>query len=140
MSLSNIFDIASSGMTAETTRISASAQNMTNANVVVGNPAQAYQPKYPIFEAIQEEANRWMGDKTSPGVKVRGTYLSEAPPTMRYEPNNPVADGNGYVYAPNISAVEEMANMISASKSYQIDVNIFNMAKQLIQRTLQIGQ
>lgn len=140
MSLSTVFDIASSGMVAETARLSTSAQNMTNANVAVGNPNEVYQPKYPIFEAVQEQANQWMGDNLKSGVKVQGTYVSEAPPTMRYEPNNPIADANGYVYTPNVSTVEEMANMISASKSYQMDINMFNMTKQLIQQTLQMGQ
>lgn len=140
MSLSSVFDIASSGMVAETERLSTSAQNMTNANVEVGNPNQVYQPRYPIFEAVQEQANQWMGDKLNAGVKLQGTYVSNAPPLMRYEPNNPIADANGYVYTPNVSTVEEMANMISASKSYQMDINMFNMTKQLMQQTLQLGQ
>jgi flagellar basal-body rod protein FlgC len=135
-----VFDIASSGMVAETARLSTSAQNMTNANVTVGNPRDAYQPRYPVFEAVQEQANQWMGDQTKAGVKVQGTYISNAPPLMRYEPNNPIADANGYVYSPKISAVEEMANMISASKSYQMDINMLNTTKQLMQRTLQLGQ
>lgn len=140
MSLGNVFDIASSGMVAETARLTTSAQNMTNANVTVGNPNEVYQPRYPIFESVQEQANQWIGDDLKAGVKVKGTYVSDAAPSMRYEPNNPIADANGYVYTPNISTVEEMANMISASKSYQMDVNMFNMTKQLIQQTLQLGQ
>jgi flagellar basal-body rod protein FlgC len=140
MSLNTVFDIASSGMVAETARLSTSAQNMTNANVAVGNPNDVYQAKYPIFEAVQEQANQWIGDNLKAGVKVQGTYVSEAPPLMRYEPNNPIADSRGYVYTPNVSTVEEMANMISASKSYQMDINMFNMTKQLIQQTLQMGQ
>ncbi|RUR08871.1 flagellar basal body rod protein FlgC [Legionella sp. km772] len=140
MSLSSVFDIASSGMAAETQRLSTSAQNMTNANVEVGNPNDVYQARYPIFEAVQAQANQWMGDNVKAGVKLQGTYVSNAPPSMRYEPNNPIADANGYVYTANISTVEEMANMISASKSYQMDINMFTMTKQLMQQTLQLGQ
>lgn len=140
MSLSSVFDIASSGMVAETQRLSDSAQNMTNANVEVGNPNNVYQARYPIFEAVQERANQWIGDNTRAGVKLLGTYQSGAAPIARYEPNNPISDANGYVYTPSISTVEEMANIISASKSYQMDVNMFTMTKQLMQQTLQLGQ
>lgn len=140
MSLGSVFDIASSGMVAETERLSTSAQNMTNANIEVGNPNDVYQPRYPIFEAVQQEANQWMGENLKAGVKLQGIYTSNAPPSMRYEPNNPIADANGYVYTSNISTVEEMANMISASKSYQMDINMFTMTKQLMQQTLQLGQ
>jgi len=140
MSLNTIFDIASSGMAAETQRLSTSAQNMTNANVEVGNPNDVYKPRYPIFQSVQEQANQWMGDNIKAGVKVQGIYESDAPPSMRYEPNNPIADASGYVYTSNISTVEEMANMISASKSYQMDINMLNTTKQLMQKTLQLGQ
>lgn len=140
MSLNAIFDIAGSGMSAETARLTNSAENMTNANIEVGSPDQAYQPRYPIFQAVQEEANQWIGDNVKAGVKLEGVYVSNAPPTARYEPNNPIADGNGYVYTSNVSYVEEMANMISASKSYQMDIELLNTTKQLMQRTLQLGE
>lgn len=140
MSLSAIFDIAGSGMAAETARLAASAQNMTNANVEVSNPADVYQPQYPVFQTVQEQANKWMGDTLEAGVKLQGIYVSDAAPSMRYEPNNPIADANGYVYTSNISTVEEMANMISASRSYQMDIEVLTTAKQLMQRTLQLGE
>lgn len=140
MSLVSVFDIAGSGMSAETARLTASAQNMTNANIEVGNPQDVYQARYPVFEAVQEQANKWMGDKQTAGVKVQGIYLSEAAPSMRYEPNNPKADASGYVYTSNVSTVEEMANMISASKAYQMNVNVMNMIKQMMQQTLQLGE
>jgi flagellar basal-body rod protein FlgC len=140
MSLNTVIDIASSGMVAQTQRLSTSAQNMTNANVEVGNPNDVYQPRYPIFQAVQEQANQWMGENIKAGVKLQGIYVSNVSPSMRYEPNNPIADANGYVYTPNISTVEEMANMISASKSYQMNINILNTTKQLMQRTLQLGE
>jgi flagellar basal-body rod protein FlgC len=140
MSLNTVFDIAGSGLSAETSRLSASAQNMTNANVVSGTPGEVYQPQYPVFQAVQETANQWIGDNLKAGVKLQGMYVSNVPPTMTYDPNNPISDANGYVYSPNISTVEEMANMISASKSYQMDVDLLNTTKQLMQRTLQLGE
>ena len=139
MSLNAIFDIAGSGMNAETARLSASAENMTNANIAAGNPNDVYQPRYPVFQSVQEQATQWMGENNKPGVKLAGVYLSNAPPTMRYEPNNPIADSNGYVYTPNVSTVEEMANMISASRSYQMDIGMLSTTKQLMQQTLQLG-
>jgi flagellar basal-body rod protein FlgC len=114
MSLGSVIDIASSGLVAETARISSSAQNMTNANIEVGDPNQVYQPTYPVFQAVQEQANQWVGDNVKQGVQLQGVYVSNAPPTIRYEPNNPIADANGYVYTSNISSVEELANIISA--------------------------
>ena len=82
MSLSTVFDIASSGMVAETARLSSSAQNMTNANVTVGNPNDVYQPRYPVFAAVQEQANQWVGDKVKAGVQLQGIYVSNAPPAV----------------------------------------------------------
>jgi flagellar basal-body rod protein FlgC len=140
MSLNTIFDIAASGLSAETARLSASAQNMTNANVTTGNPSDVYQPQYPVFEAVQAEANQWMGENVSAGVKLDGIYVSDAEPLMRYEPNNPIADSQGYVYSPNVSTVEEMANMISASRSYEMDIQMVSTTKQLMQQLLQLGQ
>lgn len=143
MSLNNIFDIAGSAMSAETVRMSTSASNMANANVVVGSPDEVYQAQYPVFTAIQAEANAAMaanGQQPFGGVSVTGIYQSDADPFKRFEPNNPVADQDGFVYAPAVNHVEEMANMISASRSYQINLELIGTTKQLMQRTLQLGQ
>lgn len=137
MSLGSVFQIAGSGMTAESRRLEASAGNMANANVVAGNPDDVYKPQYPVFKAVQNQANHFMNEKMIAGVEVTGVYESEADPIQHYEPNNPLADADGFVYAPNISTVEEMANMISASRSYQINIEMLNTAKQLMQHTLQ---
>ncbi|MFC3907758.1 flagellar basal body rod protein FlgC [Legionella dresdenensis] len=140
MSLNTVLDIAGSGLTAESRRMSTSASNMANANVESSNAGDTYRAQYPVFQAVQEDANKWINTKLEAGVVVSGIYESDAQPIMRYDPNNPVADKDGYVYVPNISYVEEMANMISASRSYQMDLQIISSAKQLIQRTLQLGQ
>ncbi len=140
MSLNTVFDIAGSALSAETVRFSASVENMSNSNVTAGTPEEVYQPKYPIFQTIQESQNQWIGDQIKAGVQVKGMYQSEIEPSKRYEPNNPIADTNGFVYASNINYVEEMANVISASRSYQMNIELLNTAKQLMQRTLQLGE
>lgn len=140
MSLNTVFDIAGSAMSAETTRLSTSAENMSNANVVMGSPDEVYQAKYPIFQTVQESQNQWMGDQVKAGVQVKGIYESDSEPTQRYEPNNPLADEKGFVYTSNINYVEQMANVISASRSYQMNIELLNTTKQLMQRTLQLGE
>jgi len=140
MSLNAIFDIAGSAMAAETARLSTSAENMGNANVEMGSPDEVYQPKYPIFQAVQENANQWLGDQVKAGVKVKGIYESDAEPYKKYSPNNPIADEQGFVYTSGVNYVEEMANVISSSRSYQMNIELLNTTKQLMQRTLQLGE
>ncbi|CAM2786853.1 flagellar basal body rod protein FlgC [Legionella worsleiensis] len=140
MSLNSIFEIAGSAMTAESARLTTSAENLSNVNVEVTNPDDAYQPRYPIFEAVQEQAQQWMGDKVRGGVKLLGVYESTAEPFARYEPDNPISDANGFVYTPNMSYIKEMANVISASRAYQMNIELLNTTKQLMQRTLQLGE
>ena len=141
MGLTNIFNIAGSAMTAETQRLSTTSSNMSNANVVSSSPDQVYRAQYPIFKAMVENAQyQWSGETSNAGVKLDGIYESNAEPLKRHEPNNPLADKDGYVYAPNVNYVEELANMISASRSYQMDLEIMSTAKQLVQRTLQLGE
>lgn len=140
MSLNTIFDIAGSSLTAETARLAASAKNMSQANVETGNPDEVYKARYPIFSAVQEQANQWVGQSAKPGVQLKGIYESQSEPTKRYDPNNPIADKNGFTYSPNIKQVEEMANVISASRSYQMGIDMIHTTKQLMQRTLQLGE
>lgn len=140
MSLNSVFDIAGSAMMAETTRLTTSAENLSNANVVSGSPEEVFQPKYPIFQSVQESQNQWMGNQIKAGVHVKGMYTSTTEPSQRYEPDNPMADAKGFVYTPNVNYVEQMANVISASRSYQMNVELLNTTKQLMQRTLQLGE
>jgi flagellar basal-body rod protein FlgC len=140
MSLNTIFDIAGSAMSAETIRLSTSAENMSNANVEGSNPDDIYQAKYPVFKTIQENQNHWMGEQVKAGVQVKGIYESDLDPTKRYDPQNPNSDEKGFVYSANINYVEQMANVISASRSYQMNVELVNTTKQLMQRTLQLGE
>jgi flagellar basal-body rod protein FlgC len=140
MSLYNIFDISGSALKAQAIRLTTTASNMSNANVVSGNQNDVYRPRYPVFKTAQLQANQLFNESGAKGVEVGGVFESTKAPIKRYEPNNPIADKNGYVYAPNVNVVEEMTNMISASRSYQMNVEVMNTSKQLMLRTLQLGQ
>jgi flagellar basal-body rod protein FlgC len=113
---------------------------------VSGDPSKVYKPRHPIFEAVRASLQNSAGPQglsTGNGdaaVRVRGIYESPAPPAARYEPGNPLANEQGYVYAPAVNAVEEMVNMISASRSYQNNVEVMNTARNLLLKTLQMGQ
>lgn len=139
MGLSNIFDIAGSALAAETTRLRTTASNMSNANMVSGSPETVYRAQYPVFRPADPVDRDWLGAAIAAGVVVDGIIEDTNPPIPQYQPNNPMADSQGFVYSPAINYVEEMANMISASRSYQMDIEVMNTAKQLMQRTLQLG-
>ena len=113
MSSFKIFDIAGSGMSAQSVRLNTTASNLANAESVSGDPNAVYKAKHPLFEAIRSGLGK---DASASGVAVKGIFENPAPPSARYEPGNPLADANGYVYAPNVNSVEEMVDMISASR------------------------
>ena len=137
MSSFNIFNIAGSGMSAQSVRLNTTASNLANADSVSGDPNQVYKAKHPLFEAIRNGLGK---DAASSGVAVKGIFENPEAPSARYEPGNPLADGNGYVYAPNVNTVEEMTDMISASRSYQNNVEVMNTAKEMMLATLRLGQ
>jgi len=145
MSSFKAFDIAGSGMAAQSVRLNTTASNLANAESVSGDPTKVYKPRHPIFEAVRAQLagqgaglqNNGNGDAA---VRVTGIYESTAPPSARYEPGNPLANDQGYVYAPSVNAVEEMVNMISASRSYQNNVEVMNTSKDLLLATLRLGQ
>lgn len=145
MSLNNIFDIAGSGMSAQSLRLNTTASNMANANTASSSSGETYRARQPVFSAVQNQfMNRHfkLGDNIQPsaGVKVLGIVESDAPLQPRYEPNNPHANDEGYVYYPNVNVVEEMTNMIAASRSFQMNVEIMNSAKSMLQKVLALGQ
>ena len=143
MSSFKAFEIAGSGMSAQSVRLNTTASNLANAESVSGDPNQVYKPRHPIFEAVRAQlaaAAGQNGGNDNAAVRVRGIYESQAPATQRYEPGNPLADSNGYVYAPSVNVVEEMVNMISASRSYQNNVEVMNTSKDLLMATLRLGQ
>src|SRR3954468_24998502 len=142
MSSFKAFDIAGSGMAAQSVRLNPPASNLANAESVSGDPTKVYKPRHPIFEAVRAQLSAAAGaaGNGDAAVRVRGIYESPAPPSARYEPGNPLANDQGYVYAPSVNAVEEMVNMISASRSYQNNVEVMNTSKELLLATLRLGQ
>jgi flagellar basal-body rod protein FlgC len=137
MSLFNIFDVAGSGMSAQSVRLNTVASNLSNADNVSSTKAGAYRAKEPVFAAIYGAVK---GDGSDiNGVRVTSIKESSAPVQARYMPGNPLADANGYVYGSNVNPIEEMVNMISASRSYQNNVEVMNTSKQMLLRTLTLG-
>ena len=135
MSLFDVFGIASSAMHAQSKRLNTTASNMANAESIAGPDGQPYRAKQVVFQAQQIGSSPY-----STGVGVVQVVESAAPLRMMYDPKNPASNQDGYVSMPNVDVVEEMTNMISASRSYQTNVEMLNTAKTLLQRTLTIGQ
>ena len=137
MGLFRIFDVAGSGMSAQTVRLNTVASNMANAEVVSGTEQEAYRARQPVFSAV---LNAIHGNESSVPVAVSGVVESNAPVNREYSPQHPKADKDGYVYLSNVNMIEEMANMISASRSYQSNAEVANTSKQLLLDTLRMGQ
>ena len=146
MSLNNIFDLAGTGMSAQTVRLNTVASNIANAESVGSSTGETYRARHPVFSVIQEQVDKngfgagYDSMSSGYGVKVEGVVESQADLRQRYQPDHPAADENGYVYYPNVDIVAEMADMISASRAYQTNVEIMNTAKQMMQRVLTLGQ
>jgi flagellar basal-body rod protein FlgC len=149
MALGTIFDIAGTGMNAQSLRLNTTASNLANAQSASSSVDEVYRSRQPVFSAIQQDAMRQaMGEvgysqnemDANAGVQVLGIVESDAPLQRRYEPGHPKADADGYVFYPNVNPVEEMTNMISASRSFQMNVEVMNSAKQMVQRVLTLGQ
>ncbi len=139
MSLYNVFDIAGTGMSAQNVRLNTTASNLSNANTVSSSQDETYRARHPVFAATLNQAvGAQKGE--SVGVKVLGIVESDKPLKMEFNPTHPMADKDGYIYKPNVNVVEEMANMISASRSYQTNVQIADAAKSMLSKTLQLGQ
>jgi flagellar basal-body rod protein FlgC len=139
MSSFRIFDIAGSGMSAQSVRLNTVASNLANAESVSGSAEGAYRARHPVFEAVRAGI-AGQQDGAVAAVRVRGIVEDSRAPEMRYEPGNPLANAEGYVFAPNVNAVEEMVDMISASRAYQNNVEVMNTSKELLLATLRLGQ
>lgn len=138
MSLFNVFGITGSGMAAQSVRLNTTASNIANADSVSSSIDQTYRARHPIFAAEMQKAAA--GQAESVGVKVLGVVESDKPLNIEYSPNHPMADENGYIYKPNVNVVEEMTNMISASRSYQTNVQLAESAKNMLNKALTLGQ
>jgi flagellar basal-body rod protein FlgC len=134
MSLFNVFSIAGSALTAQSARLNATASNLANADSLVGADGKPYKAKQVVFQATPVTADGGLG------VRVTQVVESTAPGRMIYDPKSPAANEQGYVEMPNVNAVEEMVNMISASRAYQINSEVMSAAKTLLLKTLAIAQ
>jgi flagellar basal-body rod protein FlgC len=143
MSMFKIFDTAGSGMAAQSLRLNTVASNLANADSVSSTEQGAYRAREPLFAAVKQRVDGMFAsqaDAGATGVKVDGVTESQAAIPSRYEPGNPMADANGYVYGSNVNPVDELVNMISASRSYQNNVEVMNTTKQLMVKTLDLGK
>jgi flagellar basal-body rod protein FlgC len=141
MSLMKIFDTAGSGMSAESLRLNTVASNLANADSVSNSADSAYKAKELLFAPAQESEGGIgsQDDQTNNGVRMVGVSESQQPVETHYEPGNPEADENGYVYGSNVNPIDELVNMISASRSYQNNVEVMNTTKQLMIKTIDLG-
>ena len=134
MSMSNIFNIAGSAVSAQSQRLNVVASNLANADTVAGPDGSSYKARQAIFQTVQ------MGDARPPGVQGGQISEDESEGRRIHDPGHPQADAEGYVTYSNVNPVDEMVNMISASRSYQNNIEVMNTAKTLLQKTLQLGQ
>lgn len=134
MSLFQIFDVSSSAISAQSQRLNVVASNLANAESIAGPDGQPYKARQVVFQTQNLEA-----DPTAAGVKVAQVVQDDSPARRIHDPSNPLADADGMVTMPNVNPVEEMVNMISASRSYQTNVDVMNTAKSLLQKVLQLG-
>ena len=154
MSFDSVYRIAGSSMNAQTVRLNTVASNLANADTAAARAEDVYQARKPVFAAIQHDAllqamsgdasagnlMPQTGDAGSQGVQVLDIVESDAALEMRYEPDHPMANEDGYVMYPNVNVVEEMADMLSASRSFQTNVDVMDAAKTMLQRVLTLGQ
>ena len=133
MSLFNIFNVSGSAMSAQAQRLNTVASNLANADSATSASGQAYRAKQVVFEAVPT-------DGPGTGVRVQQVVEDASPLKQVYDPKHPLADDKGYVAMPNVNVVDEMVNMLSASRSYQTNVETMNAAKALLTKTLTLGQ
>lgn len=149
MSLSSVFHIAGSGMSAQSTRLNTISSNIANAETVSSSVEETYRARHPVFATVFAENLKNNGaspslfaeqDQAGKGVQVKGIVEDQSELQMRYDPDHPAANEQGYVFYPNVNVVEEMADMMSASRAFQTNVEMMNTAKQMMQRVLTLGQ
>ncbi|MBN8452658.1 flagellar basal body rod protein FlgC [Accumulibacter sp.] len=134
MGMFTTFHVAGSALTAQSVRLNAVASNMANADSVIGSDGKPYRARQVVFAATP------MGNAAAQGVRVTQVVEDSSPARLVYDPRNPAANERGYVEMPNVSVVDEMTNMISAARAYQTNAEVMNTAKQLLLKTLSIGQ
>lgn len=140
MSLFNIFDLAGSGLSAQNVRLNTVASNLANAETIASSPELAYKSRQPVFAtAYQDELNSVQSSARA-GLRTIAIVESQAENAAQYQPGNPLADEDGYIYLSNVNVIEEMTNMMSASSSYQSNIEVLNTSKELLLQTLRLGR
>ena len=134
MSMFSIFNVSGSAISAQSQRLNVVASNLANVDAVAGPDGKASKARQAVFQTVP------MGTDGTAGVRVSNIQESDMPGKRIHDPSHPLADAEGYVSHSNVNAVEEMVNMISASRSYQNNVEVMNTAKSLLLKTLQMGQ
>ena len=137
MSMLSIFNVSGSAASAQSQRLNVVASNLANADTVAGPNGQAYKARQVIFQT--ELVGQNPNDATAAGVRVSAISEDQTPGRRVHDPKHPSADAEGYVTYSNVNAVEEMVNMISASRSYQNNLEVMNTAKSLLLKTIQLG-
>ncbi|MGB5855269.1 MAG: flagellar basal body rod protein FlgC [Oceanisphaera sp.] len=138
MSLFRVFDISGSAMSAQSVRLNTTASNLANADSVSSSINETYRARKPVFAANLDQA---LSDRQeSVGVKVMGIVETDKPLLKEFHPDHPMADQDGFIYKPNVNVVEEMTDMLSASRNYQTNVQVADAAKQMLQQTLRLGK
>ncbi len=141
MSLFDAINVAATSLAAQSVRLNTISSNLANANAVSSSEQGAYRARYAVFESVyQEAAAGALDDSGVAGVRVAGIIDSDLPARREYAPSHPQADDNGFIWRPQINSVEEMTNMMEASRSYQDSIEAMNTTKQLILRTLTLGR
>ena len=134
MSLFNVFDISGSALYAQNLRLNTVSSNMANANSISSSTGETYRARMPVFAPLLKNP---FGDSKQPaGVRVLGIVESKKPLRQEYDPDNPMANEEGYIFLPNVNMVEEMTNMISASRAYQSNIEVMNTAKKMLMRDI----
>lgn len=136
MTLFSLFDISGSALAAQSQRLNVTASNLANADSVAGPDGQPYRARQVMFESVPRTGSM----SGISGVRVAEVVADEAPPRLEYNPGHPLADEQGYVAMANVDPVQEMVNMISASRSFQANVEVLNTGKQLMLKTLTLGE
>ncbi|MFK7815384.1 MAG: flagellar basal body rod protein FlgC [Gammaproteobacteria bacterium] len=140
MSLFNIFDISASGLSAQNTRLNTVASNLANAESISSTPEDAYRSRQPVFAAELQGQLNGPNASASAGLRTVGIVESQAENVAQYQPGNPLANEEGYIYLSNVNVMEEMTNMMSAKSSYQSNIEVLNTSKELLLQTLRLGR
>ena len=137
MSLFKVFDVAGTAMNAQSVRLNVTASNLANAGSVSGDPDKVYRARQPVFASFNDALSSQTGVS---GVRLEGVIESDKPLNVLYQPNHPEADENGNVFVSNVNTIEEMVNMMSASRSYKNSIELMNTTKDLLLQTLSLGR